>query len=94
MLKTAEGKWVLFDVATGAQKEFWPIDARALIEVGSHTAEPPEGATVVEPPQPPKHAGVPQAAVAQTFVGPDGESPPAARSVAAAEPKPRAKARE
>jgi hypothetical protein len=64
MLKTAEGKWVLFDLKTGEQREFWPIDARALLKGGSHAAEPPEGVEAVPPVQPPKHVGVPKAAVA------------------------------
>ena len=75
MLKTAEGKWILFDVATGAQQEFWPIDASSLLEIGSHTAEPPEGVEVKLPPQPPQHVPAPQTASVQTFVGPDGEAP-------------------
>jgi hypothetical protein len=61
MQKTAEGKLVLFDVATGEQREFWPIDARALIELGSHSTEPPEGVAAVPPPQPPTRVGVPKA---------------------------------
>lgn len=75
-ITSPDGKWILFDVATGAQQEFWPIDGRALLEVGSHTAEPPEGTSVVLPPAPPQHVPPPQTATVQTFVGPDGEAPP------------------
>lgn len=75
MLKTAEGKWVLFDVETGEQKEFWPIDGSQLVALGSHTAEPPAGVEVKMPPQPPQHVPAPQSASVQTFVGEDGEAP-------------------
>ena len=78
MLTTSEGKWILFDAETGKQCEFWPIDGRTLLELGSHTAEPPAGVEVVAPPAPPAHAMPPQSVPVQTFVGPDGEAPPTA----------------
>jgi hypothetical protein len=64
-MKTTEGKWVLFDLATGKQGEFWPIDARRLLEIGSHSTEAPQGATVVAPPVAPRNVGVPKTAVAK-----------------------------
>lgn len=74
MIKTPEGKWILFDSKTGEQGEFWPIDGKELLQQGSHTAEPPDGSAVVLPPAPPKHAGVPQAAPVQTFAVADGDA--------------------
>jgi hypothetical protein len=79
MMKTAEGKWILFAVEGGEQAEFWPIDARALLELGSHTTEPPAGVEPSIPAAPPRRAGVPQTSVAQTFVAPEGEASPKAR---------------
>lgn len=65
MLKTSEGKWVLFDVATGAQAEFWPIDARLLLDAGSHSTEAPTGVAVSQPQSAPRRVGVPKTAVAK-----------------------------
>ena len=76
MMKTAEGKWVLFAVPGGEQGEFWPIDARAHLAAGTHTLEPPAGVEPVVPKAPPRSAGAPQPAVVQTFVSPEGEAPP------------------
>jgi hypothetical protein len=90
MFKTAEGKWVLFDLETGEQREFWPIDARALLKAGSHAADPPEGVEAVPPVQPPKHVGAPKAAVANVHeVVPASEpEPDAVPAAEAAEEKP------
>lgn len=75
MMKTPEGKWILFAVETGEQAEFWPIDAKRLIALGSHTLEPPTGIVPVVPAQPPRHAAPPQTASVQTFVDEDGTAP-------------------
>jgi hypothetical protein len=74
MLKTAEGKWILFAVDGGEQKEFWPIDGKALLASGSHTTEPPAGKEPVIRAAPPRNVGVPQLPTVQTFVAPDGEA--------------------
>lgn len=58
-VRTAEGKWVLFEVSTGRQCAFWPIDAQALMACGSHSTEPPEGVVIVPPVMPPKFVGMP-----------------------------------
>lgn len=76
MLKTAEGKWILFAVEGGEQGQFWPIDGKALIAAGTHTVEPPAGVAPVIPPPPPRIAQPPQPAVVRTFVGEDGAPPP------------------
>ena len=79
MLKTIEGKWVLFAVATGQQVEHWPVDAKLLLQLGSHTAEPPAGVDVVPPPTVPKYVGAPRAPVATVFeVTEPAASPPGA----------------
>lgn len=62
-MRTVEGKLVLFELATGKQGEFWPIDAKALMACGSHSETAPAGATVVPPAMPPKHVGMPQTPV-------------------------------
>lgn len=76
MIRTPEGKWILFDAATGEQAEFWPIDGTAMMQAGSHVAEAPEGTVVKLPKQPPRHPGPPQMAPVQTFVGEGGDAPP------------------
>ncbi len=58
-MRTSEGKLVLFELATGKQGEFWPIDAKALMALGTHATEAPQGVTPVVPPMPPKHVGMP-----------------------------------
>jgi hypothetical protein len=86
-MRTSDGKWVLFDLETGEQREFWPIDARALVKAGTHSTEPPEGVEPVPPPQPPRFVGAPRAAAASTFEGGEpleGDAPPRARRSRAA----------
>jgi hypothetical protein len=87
MFKTAEGKWVLFDLETGEQREFWPIDARALLADGSHAADPPEGVEAVPPVQPPKHVGAPKAAVANVHEAVPASEPAEVAVPDAEEPK-------
>ena len=81
-LRGAEGKWILFAVDTGEQSEFWPIDGKALLSLGSHTAEPPAGVEPKIPKPPPRHAEVLATPVVRTFVGEEGETsaPDAAKS--------------
>lgn len=67
MIKTTDGKWVIFDAETGAQLERWPVDARILIDNGTHTLEPPEGVEAVVPSAPPRHVGAPRSAAAKVF---------------------------
>lgn len=80
MLKTSEGKWVLFTKPTddqpAEQVEHWPVDARILLKNGSHTTEAPEGVAVVPPVQPPEHVGVPTAPVVTMFEAKAGDEPP------------------
>jgi hypothetical protein len=76
VLKTSDGKWILFEVATGAQVEHWSVDARVLLANGSHTAEPPEGVEVVPPARLPEHVGVPKAPVVTLFEAKAGDEPP------------------
>jgi hypothetical protein len=71
MLKTTEGKWIVWD-AKGQQLERWPVDARLLLKNGECTAEPPEGVTVSPPATAPTHVGVPQAPVATLAVASGG----------------------
>jgi hypothetical protein len=73
VLKTLEGKWVLWKVDTKEQVEHWPVDARLLLMNGSHTQEAPDGVEVQAPPELPKHVGVPKAAVATVFEAPAAE---------------------
>jgi hypothetical protein len=40
--RTPEGRWVIYDVATGARIERWPIDAKDFLKAGTHTTKPPE----------------------------------------------------
>jgi hypothetical protein len=62
-MRTSEGKLVLFELATGKQGEFWPIDAKALLACGSHGPDAPVGVVPVVPVMPPKYAGMPVAVV-------------------------------
>jgi hypothetical protein len=81
-IKTPEGKVVLFYAdAKGAtqQREFWPVDARILIDNGTHSYDPPEDYDPVLPFVPPRHAGVPVARPASQFVAPEGSVKPAAK---------------
>jgi hypothetical protein len=78
MLKTVEGKWVLFTVPAGEQVEHWPVDAKILLKNGTHSLEPPEGIEVHVPPAPPQYVGVPKAPVATIFEAP-GTAEPAKR---------------
>ena len=70
--RTPEGKWVVFDRATGQRLERWPVDARAMLASGDFTATTPddsettladvapEDATSQPPETPQQHAlGVP-----------------------------------
>jgi hypothetical protein len=84
VIKTAEGKWVVFDQATGRQLERWPVDAKLLVESGAYTLDPPEGVDPVLPKAPPRHVGIPTAPVAKMFVAPEEEdTAPAKRGRAA-----------
>jgi len=76
VLKTIEGKWVLFDAKTGEQVEHWPVDAKLLLKNASHTLEAPEGVAPVVPKVPPQHVGVPQVPVATLYEAKDGEELP------------------
>jgi hypothetical protein len=82
MHKTSDGKWVMFDLATGEQREYWPVDAKALIAAGTHSAEPPAGTSARSPFQPPKHVPAPRSASASVFEV-DGESEAAGEPAAA-----------
>lgn len=73
MIRTSEGKLVLFDVETGQRGEFWPIDAKALIEQGSHSASAPEGADATPPVMPPERVGVPAAPSATQYAASSGK---------------------
>ena len=88
--KGSEGKWILFAVDTGEQLEFWAIDAKALLALGTHTTEPPAGVELAAPTLPPQHVQVPPTPLVQTFVAPEGEVPETATTAAA---KSRVKAR-
>jgi hypothetical protein len=66
VLRTSEGKVVLFEVGTGAQVEHWSVDAAILLRNGSHTT----------PVRPPQHVGVPQAPVVSVFEAKAGDEPP------------------
>lgn len=72
MIKTPDGKWVVFDRTTGSQLERWPIDAKVLLDNDTHTAEPPEGKVAVVPKGPPRRVGVPVAKPAKHFEAPEG----------------------
>lgn len=73
MVKTVEGKWVLFPVDGGQQIERWPIDGKLLLDSGEYTTEPPEGVEAKVPKSPPRHVGAPTSAPASVFVAPEGE---------------------
>jgi hypothetical protein len=86
MLTTGEGKWVLFDLKTGEQRDFWPIDARKLVAAGTHSTEPPKGVVPVAPLMPPERVGMPAKPAATVAVAepepepvavPAGEEEPA-----------------
>lgn len=62
-MRTSDGKLVLFELATGKQGEFWPIDAKALMACGSHGPDAPKDVVPVVPVMPPKHVGMPKAVV-------------------------------
>ena len=73
---TPEGKWLLWDVATGQQLERWSVDAKILLHNGTHVSEPPAGVEPQLPPGPPAAVQPPRVASAQTFVAPaDAEAP-------------------
>jgi len=42
--KTAQGRWVLYDTKTGERIERWPVDARGMLDAGTHTITPPDNA--------------------------------------------------
>lgn len=92
-MRTAAGKVVLWDKATGIQGEYWPIDARALVAADSHVAAPPDGASVKAPVMPPARVGVPVPAPATLPVVEEPSAPPAdaapMRDVASEEPVPK-----
>lgn len=72
MIRTADGKWVLFEVATGQQREFWSVDARPLLAAGTHVLDPPDGVTAVAPPMPPESV---QVLPPPVVTHPEGEPP-------------------
>lgn len=72
MIKTVDGRVLLWDLETGEQREFWPIDAGPLLALGTHTSEPPEGTVVALPPAPPEMVGAPVRAQAKTPVASAG----------------------
>lgn len=80
MMKTIEGKWVLFDLETGEQREYWSIDAKRLVEAGTHATEAPEGVEPVPPVMPPERVGMP------TTQAPNG--PPEVKADAKPAPEP------
>lgn len=86
MLKTTDGKWIVFDAKTGKQLERWPVDAKLLLANGECTAEPPEGVDPVVPVAPPRHVGVPRAPVARVFEAPPEGEEPAAKPPKAPKP--------
>jgi hypothetical protein len=89
MLTTGEGKWVLFDLATGEQRDFWPIDARKLVAAGTHSAEPPKGVVPVAPLMPPERVGMPAKPSATVAVAePEPVAEPVAVPAAEAEEEP------
>lgn len=77
-IKTPEGKWVVFEVATGKQLERWPVDAKHLVADPAYSYAPPEGVEPQVDPGPPTHVGAPKAVTASVFEAPDAE--PAKRS--------------
>lgn len=42
-LRTSEGKWVIFERATGKRFERWPVDAREQTASGDYSYDPPDG---------------------------------------------------
>jgi hypothetical protein len=89
--RTSEGKWVLYQCATGKRLERWPVDARAMLASGDYTADPSNGqvpaATVAAAPEalaappipipvPAEHSpGVPLVVTKSTDAGPAQVSP-------------------
>lgn len=76
MIKTADGKAIIFDCdpqskTYGQQIERWPVDARILIDNGTHSYDPPEGVEAVAPKLPPRRVGVPAAPVVKVFEAPE-----------------------
>jgi hypothetical protein len=73
MIKTPEGKYVVFD-ENGQQIERWPIDAKLLVQNGSHSFEAPEGVEPKLPLAPPRHVGAPRAKAVKTFEQPEASN--------------------
>lgn len=80
MLRTPDGKWVLFHTKTGKQIERWSVDARAMIATGEYTTEVPAGVVPdipaaaprsVQPPPPPP----PNPLLAAAAAVPEPEAP-------------------
>ena len=73
MIKTPEGKWVIFD-EKGEQLERWPVDAKLLVQNGTHSLEAPEGVEAKLPSAPPRHVGAPRAKAVKTFEQPEASN--------------------
>lgn len=86
-MRTPEGKVVLFDLETGEQREFWPIDASALVAAGTHSAEAPEGVVPKPPVELPRNVGAPKVVVADN----PPEAPPEEPEDAPEAPKKKAR---
>lgn len=41
--RTPDGKWTLYQVATGQAVVCWPVDGRLLLASGEYTADTPNG---------------------------------------------------
>jgi len=66
MLKTPEGKVIVFAASTGQQLERWPVDAKLLLANGEATLEAPEGVDVQLAPPAPTRVGVQSTPVVTT----------------------------
>lgn len=47
--RTPEGKWTLYEIATGTARVCWPVDGREMLATGAYTADPPTQADEAEP---------------------------------------------
>ena len=48
MDRTPEGRWVIYERATGKRVERWPVDARGMLERGEYLPDPPDGTAAVD----------------------------------------------
>lgn len=69
-IKTPDGKWVVFRVATGEQLERWPVDARHLVTDPAYSLTAPDGVVPKVAAPPPQHVGVPQTPVTKMYEAP------------------------